>query len=201
MLPKLFIEKIAPLAQVDYQASGVLPSITIAQAILESGWGESALTKKANNLFGIKGTYKGKSVTMPTWEVYNGKSTTVQAAFRAYPSWQESVLDHGKLFQLTRYKKVKGERDYKVAAQEIRKAGYATDPQYPAKLIQIIQTYKLYEYDEVETVKVIRCVVSGEKAFDALLENNKAYVPASALRDLGIHVSFDNKAKIVYLSK
>lgn len=148
---KAFIERVGALAAADMQKSGVLASLTIAQAILESGWGKSGLTVKANALFGIKAekNWKGKVYSAQTKECYDGVTfTTITALFRAYDSWAESVADHSALLTgATRYKAVVGERDYKTACWAIKAAGYATDPKYPDKLIQLIETYDLTDYD------------------------------------------------------
>ena len=139
----------------DGAKEGILPSITAAQAILESGWGSSELAKAPNNnLFGIKDSedWHGEIVTVPTQEYLNGDYITVNAAFRKYASWNDSVVDHAKFFTSTEwrkdnYRKVVNETDYRIAAQELKNAGYATDPSYPGKLIRLIEAYKLYEWD------------------------------------------------------
>ena len=139
----------------DGAKEGILPSITAAQAILESGWGSSELAKAPNNnLFGIKDSedWHGAIVTVPTQEYLNGDYITVNAAFRKYASWNDSVVDHAKFFTSTEwrkdnYRKVVNEMDYRIAAQELKNAGYATDPNYPGKLIRLIEAYKLYEWD------------------------------------------------------
>ena len=141
----------------DGAKEGVLPSITAAQAILESGWGSSELAKAPNNnLFGIKDSedWNGEIVTVPTQEYVNGDYITVNAAFRKYASWNDSVVDHAKFFTSTEwrknnYRKVVNETDYRIAAQELKNAGYATDPSYAGKLISLIEAYKLYEWDAV----------------------------------------------------
>ena len=141
----------------DGAKEGILPSITAAQAILESGWGSSELAKAPNNnLFGIKDSedWHGEIVTVPTQEYLNGDYITVNAAFRKYASWNDSVVDHAKFFTSTEwrkdnYRKVVNETDYRIAAQELKNAGYATDPSYPGKLIRLIEAYKLYEWDAV----------------------------------------------------
>ena len=141
----------------DGAKEGVLPSITAAQAILESGWGSSELAKAPNNnLFGIKDSedWHGEIVTVPTQEYLNGDYITVNAAFRKYASWNDSVVDHAKFFTSTEwrkdnYRKVVNETDYRIAAQELKNAGYATDPSYAGKLIRLIEAYKLYEWDAV----------------------------------------------------
>lgn len=148
---KAFIERVGNLAAADMQKSGVLASLTIAQAILESEWGKSGLTVKANALFGIKaGTnWKGRVYSTKTQECYDGVNfTTVTALFRAYNSWEESVENHSALLTgATRYKAVVGERDYKTACRAIKAAGYATNPNYADKLIQLIESYSLTAYD------------------------------------------------------
>ena len=141
----------------DGAKEGVLPSITAAQAILESGWGSSELAKAPNNnLFGIKDSedWNGEIVTVPTQEYVNGDYIKINAAFRKYTSWNDSVVDHAKFFTSTEwrknnYRKVVNETDYRIVAQELKNAGYATDPSYAGKLISLIEAYKLYEWDAV----------------------------------------------------
>ena len=136
------------MASADMKSSGILASLTIAQAILESGWGKSGLTMAANNLFGIKGTYNGEGYTCKTQEWDGSKYITVDATFRKYPSWAESVADHSALFnRLDRYKNLRGLTDYKLACQYVREDGYATDPEYTNKLINLIEKYNLTAWD------------------------------------------------------
>ena len=150
-----FINKLAPLAVADFKTSKVLPSLTIAQGILESGWGESELATKANNLFGIKADsrWTGKIYNTETKEYYNNSNTptTINANFRAYDSWEGGVKDHSEFLQADRYSKVIGAKDYKTACEEVYKAGYATDPNYTSKLIKLIEDYKLHQYDTANT--------------------------------------------------
>ncbi|WP_342576450.1 glycoside hydrolase family 73 protein [Paenibacillus sp. FSL M8-0142] len=150
-----FIQKIAIFAAADMKNTFIPASLIIAQAALESAWGTSGLTKKGNNLFGIKGRGPAGSCTMPTTEYVNGKPIKVDAAFRAYNNWGESIADHTKLilngvsWDRNKYKKVIGV-DGKTAAREIQEAGYATDPKYADKLIAIMDEYNLYQYDIVK---------------------------------------------------
>lgn len=147
-----FISKVGPLAQADAKTSKVLASLTIAQAILESNNGNSTLTTQGNALFGIKATnWRGKVWTGKTVEYYNPKTpTTITAGFRAYNNWQESIADHSKLLtSASRYSKVVGETDYKKACNAIAAAGYATDPKYASKLIQLIEANNLTRFDKV----------------------------------------------------
>ncbi|MBC1436140.1 GW domain-containing glycosaminoglycan-binding protein [Listeria rocourtiae] len=150
-----FLNKIVPDAQKLQREHGVLTSVTIAQAILESGWGKSGLTQQANNLFGIKGSYEGESITMNTKEFFNNSWTTIDAPFREYPSYYESLEDHALLFvngpswNPNKYAGLVGEEDYKKVAQIIEDGGYATDPNYAEQLIATVETYGLAKYDRV----------------------------------------------------
>ncbi|WP_152395005.1 glycoside hydrolase family 73 protein [Paenibacillus guangzhouensis] len=153
MDPQQFIARIAPMAVLSMYQTGIPASLTIAQAALESSWGSSSLTVKQNNLFGIKG---GNSSWTTTEYGPDGKPYTIKASFRAYASWQESIDDHAKLLlngtrdNPTRYRKVV-DADYRTAAQAVYQGGYATDPNYPKLLIQLIEQYHLYVYDATST--------------------------------------------------
>ncbi|MDO1605948.1 glycoside hydrolase family 73 protein [Lactobacillus sp. YT155] len=145
-----FINSVANGAVNGWKKYKVLPSVTIAQAILESAWGGSALTTKANNLFGIKGRYNGQYVTMPTWEVINGHSVMVNAEFRKYPSRGVSMEDHGNFLTVnSRYRNLIGVTNYRTVTKLLQQDGYATDPAYPGKLNSIIETYGLTKYDDI----------------------------------------------------
>ena len=162
-----FIEKIGTMAKADMNKTKILASLTIAQAILESNWGRSSLAQAPNyNLFGIKGTYNGQSCTFPTSECYNGKWVQVKANFRKYPSWAESIADHSALFNnYNRYANLRGCTDYKLACRYVREDGYATDPAYTNKLINLIETYNLNRFDvEVasQPIKPVTQQISNE---------------------------------------
>ena len=153
---KDFIKKIADAATKDFQRTGILASITIAQACLESGYGTTDLAKKANALFGIKKhDWKGKTYTKKSYEYEHGKKVLRTSVFRAYSSWQESINDHSN-YLCTRkvdgehltYKKVVGETDYKKAAKALQSAGYSTYPNYAEMLISLVQRYDLTQYDK-----------------------------------------------------
>lgn len=132
--------------------TGVPASITLAQVILESSGkyagGLSKLGADAKNLFGVKGSGSAGSYTIKTREVINGKSVYVNAAFRKYNSYYESLEDHARLLTNNHYKpflsNAKTVNDY---AKGLQKAGYATDPEYANKLIKIIQSNGLDKYD------------------------------------------------------
>jgi peptidoglycan hydrolase-like protein with peptidoglycan-binding domain len=153
-----FINSVKEGALKGYSEFGILPSLTIAQAILESGWGSSGLSQKANNLFGIKAfsSWTGKKITMETAEWYGDKKQIIKAEFRAYDSFNYSIEDHNKLLSNSRYKPLGECMDYKAACQKIYECGYATDPKYTEKLIRIIEDNRLYEFDEAKADDKVR---------------------------------------------
>lgn len=144
-----FIESILPYAIKNQQLYDILPSITLSQAILESNWGESELTKDYNNYFGIKSINESDNrVVFNTNEYVNGELVVRSAAFRAYESAEASFTHHGLLIgTASRYRQVVAAEDYRDAAHQLYASGYATDPEYPQKLIALIQEYMLYQYD------------------------------------------------------
>ena len=149
-LAQSFIQSVAPGAIAGWQKYHVLPSITTAQAILESGWGRSTLTTRAHNLFGIKGSYNGQSVTMPTHEVYGGRSVMVNAQFRAYPNSTASIEDHGRFLNVnSRYRNLLGDTNYRSVANKLHQDGYATSPSYASSLINLVQSYNLTQLDNI----------------------------------------------------
>lgn len=143
-----FLDKLKPYVIQDMQTTGILASLTASQAFIESNKGNSGLTQKCNNLFGIKGSYNGQSGRFLTTEYYNGTPHKVYANFRKYPSWAESIADHSDLFnRLARYKNLRGETDYVKACNNVKADGYATSPTYATTLLNTINKYKLYEWD------------------------------------------------------
>lgn len=145
-----FIESVAQGAINGWTKYGVLPSVTVAQAILESGWGQSALSTQAHNLFGIKGSYNGQYVTMQTREVYNGQSYYIYDNFRKYANNSESVEDHGNfLYSNNRYANLLGDQSYASVARKLQADGYATDPSYASSLIKLVEMYNLTQLDNI----------------------------------------------------
>ncbi len=146
-----FINSLVKGAVETYKKYGVLPSLTMAQAILESGWGESGLSAKYNNLFGIKAgdSWNGKVANMGTAEQNSdGSYYNITAAFRAYDDVADSIEDHGKLLSTDRYKPVIAAKDYKEACQRVRECGYATSLNYSQNLINLIEQYGLNQWDK-----------------------------------------------------
>ncbi len=148
MTKEEFVDEVLPGAIAGYKKYNIPPSLVLAQAALESGWGKKHIQ---NNLFGIKATasWKGKVVEAWTTEYIKGVPRKVKALFRAYDSFAESIEDHSKLLgELSRYIKVREAKDYKEACHAVKEAGYATDPAYAAKLIEIIEDNGFQKYDD-----------------------------------------------------
>jgi flagellum-specific peptidoglycan hydrolase FlgJ len=164
-----FIREIAPYAQRIQEKYKILASLVIAQACLESNFGQSGLAQKGKNLFGVKGSYNGQSVTMRTHEYEKGKKVWIDAPFRQYPSWYESLEDLAKLYHngvswdRNKYKSIIGETNYILACKKVQECGYCTDPNYAAKLIQIIEKYNLTQYDRVGNKKPEKATTTKEE--------------------------------------
>lgn len=140
-----YINMYSGIAKEEMLQYGIPASITLAQGILESGAGRGELTKKANNHFGIK-CHKGWTGD----RVYHDDDE-LQECFRKYNDPKYSFRDHSLfLTQRSRYKTLFTFRkdDYKRWAKGLKKAGYATDPKYPNKLISIIERYNLTAFDD-----------------------------------------------------
>lgn len=150
MKPQDFIELIAKGAQSVAQNTGVPASLSIAQAALESGWGESGLAKTGNNLFGIKANslWRGETLILPTKEYIKGQWVFVPAKWRKYENWQASVNDHAAfLRQNQRYAPCFVCLSAEAFARALAKAGYATDPLYADKVIGVMNKHNLISFD------------------------------------------------------
>ena len=145
MTPSDFIEKIRPGADLCEATKGIPSGFTVAQAALESGWGKSFLAVKSNNLFGIKAdkSWTGPTHEMMTTEYIKGQAVRVSAKWRSYDSWAACLLDHADFFHVNpRYSEaLKYPHDPFRFAEEISRAGYATDPRYADKIIGVIKKY------------------------------------------------------------
>jgi flagellar protein FlgJ len=152
MKPADFFNTYAPLAQGACQGTGLLASVALAQAAIESGWGESVLTKKYNNFGGIKAAWDwtGKTAVFNTREVIGGKDVVVKAAFRAYDSPAHYFRARVDFLRANRrYRALFAADDYISEAKSFQAAGYATDPHYAATLIGVVAKYDLTKYDAV----------------------------------------------------
>lgn len=151
MNPNQFLEAIGPAAQSVCKQTGIPASITLAQGILESGWGGSVLASKGKNLFGIKanGSWSGETMVLPTREFFGGKWVTINAKWRVYDTWEDSIRDHAKFFfDNPRYKPALSvSTDAEKFANAIQQCGYATDPQYAEKLMTIVRGRNLTQFD------------------------------------------------------
>lgn len=200
-----FIQTIGKLAQAETERRDkwILPSVCIAQAAIETGWGTSSLMTKANAFFGIKWT-KGcgyNAYSAKTNEVYTGNTCTITAAFRAYDSLAESVKDYYDLLTgVSYYKDMVNNPDYRTAVWGIDNNGddntrdgifmYATDPDYQSKIINIIEGYGLTMWDKANGSS---STVSDTQYYPKY----EGKLPlAAALDTLGIESSFAFRKKI-----
>lgn len=143
-----FISLVAPGAVAAQQRYGVPASVTIAQAIEESAWGQSSLAARYHNLFGIKGAGPAGSVTLPTQEYQNGGWVTIDAQFAAYHNDAESIAGHAELLATSGYYvHAMADRAHPDAFANDLTGVYATDPGYGGNLIALMKLYNLYQYD------------------------------------------------------
>lgn len=144
-----YIEQFKGVAIEEMNKYGIPASITLAQGIIESGSGNSSLAKYANNHFGIKCTseWKGKA--------YYKDDDQANDCFRVYKDARESYKDHSEFLKRKRYSFLfeLDKNDYKNWAYGLKQAGYATNPKYPDLLINVIDKYQLYQYDQPESEK------------------------------------------------
>ena len=157
-----FINTIAAYAAPIAQANDLYASVMIAQAIVESGWGQSALAEAPNyNLFGIKGSYNGQTVYMNTKEFLNGQYVTKNEPFRQYPSYAESFQDNANVLKTTSF----GGSYYYTGAWKSNTTSYtdatawltgryATAPNYATVLNRVIAQYNLTQYDSPSTTRI-----------------------------------------------
>ncbi|NVY96708.1 glycoside hydrolase family 73 protein [Lactobacillus sp. DCY120] len=148
-----FLDEVGPAAVKYGHQYNVLPSITIAQAILESDWGTSQLASQYHNLFGVKSDDPQNSQVLKTKEYRQGQWLEIDASFRVYPNFAASIEAHNQLltqgtsWNTDQYQQVLQADNYVQAARSLQKAGYATDPNYAQKLINLIKKYQLDSYD------------------------------------------------------
>lgn len=159
------IKRVGALFTADQKKNGILASVSLAQFILESGYGKSELAQNANNIFGMKCSLSGNTWSGSGWDGKSkytkkmqeqhadGNYETITADFRKYPRIEDSIADHSAYLlgamngKKLRYDGLKGCTDYKRAAQIIKDGGYATSLDYVEKLCSIIEKWKLCDYD------------------------------------------------------
>ncbi|WP_313261427.1 glucosaminidase domain-containing protein [Sphingobacterium sp.] len=158
-----YIDRYKGIAIEEMNKYGIPASIKLAQALLESGNGNSYLATRANNHFGIKcgGTWNGKSVNRP--------DDSNNDCFRVYNDPEQSFRDHSQFLLRKRYENLftLKKDDYKGWAKGLKAAGYATNPRYPELLIDLIERYNLQQYDRAEApVEVIARVEKVEEVIE-----------------------------------
>ncbi len=218
------IKKVGALFTADQKKSGILASVSLAQFILESGYGKSKLAQNANNIFGMKCSLSGNTWSGSSWDGKSkytkktqeqnpdGSMVTITTDFRKYPCIEDSIADHSayllgaKNGSRLRYDGLKGCTDYKKTVRIIKDGGYATSLTYVEKLISIIEKWKLTEYDAKDSGggEVIRWLrvrkswadAKSQKGAYKILDNAKK----CADKNPGYSV-FDTDGKVVYEPK
>lgn len=164
---ELFIETVAEGAQEMQAETGISAALTIAQAILESGWGSSELARMANNIFGMKISLSGNTWEGSAWdgtsiykkasyEYEGGRKVLRTSSLRSYPSISASIRDHAfyllnaKNGSVRRYAGISG-ASYQQAAKLLQRGSYATDPAYADQVAGIVERYGLAKYDKGES--------------------------------------------------
>lgn len=149
-----FIHTIAPIAQNLQREYGVLASISMAQAILESEYGQSELAADYYNLYGVKTDASDpEGVNFVTKEFVNDEWIEIVDRFKVYSSWEQSMRSHAELIYYgtswneSHYAAVLAGQTYQEQAQGLQSSGYATDPDYATKIIEMIEVWELYQYD------------------------------------------------------
>lgn len=154
---------------------GLLASVTLGQAALESGWLSSELYNKANNPFGIKGKYNGEYVTIKTKEEVDGEMKEVMADFKKYPDIlaaledRTNVLLNNKLGDKYRYRDAVGVTDPRKALEIIHKGGYATASDYVDRVMNVIDSNDFTKYDK-EVIAELQKEAEDEEIKDNIVE-------------------------------
>ena len=217
------IKKVGVLFTADQKKSGILASVSLAQFILESGYGKSELAQNANNIFGMKCSLSGNTWSGSSWDGKSkytkktqeqnpdGSMVTITADFRKYSCIEDSIADHSayllgaKNGSKLRYDGLKGCLDYKKAVQIIKDGGYATSLTYVEKLISIIERWNLTQYDSKDSggdvirwyrVRKSWTEAKSQKGAYKILDNAKK----CADQNPGYKV-FDADGKVVYEPK
>lgn len=146
-----FLNSIKDGAEETFKQYNIFPSVTMAQAILESRWGQSDKAVKCNNVFGIKAgvNWTGPTMELPTKEYVNGKYIDTTALWRVYSNIGDSIMDHGVFLQKSNYVNsgVLTASNYVEQSNALYKGGYATDPLYAQKICSTINRLDLWKYD------------------------------------------------------
>lgn len=220
MEPAEVVAKVAPLFTANQMQSGILASVSLAQFILESGYGKSELAQNANNCFGMKSSLSGNSWSGSVWDghsVYtmktgeqntDGSYETVTADFRKYSSIEDSIADHSAYLlgamngSKKRYEGLAGCTDYKKAAQVIKDGGYATSLDYVQNICRVIEQWNLTQYDVAVATTPTTALYRVRKSWSDAASQKGAFrdlsnAKACADKNLGYSV-YDENGKVVY---
>jgi len=194
------VKKVGSLFTADQKKSGILASVSLAQFILESGYGSTELAQNANNCFGMKKSLSGNTWGGSTWDgksIYTkktqeddgtGKLYTITADFRRYPCVEDSIADHSAYLlgamngSKKRYAGLQGCTDYKKAVQIIKDGGYATDTKYVSKICSIIERWNLTQYDlkaEAIQKQEASAIRIADRTIHDITKENLSEVPRS----------------------
>lgn len=202
-----YINRYKDIAINEMQRTGIPASITLAQGLLESDWGRSELAVKSNNHFGIKcsGEWKGENHFRYDDE-YDRFGKKKKSCFRVYEHAEASFMDHSEF--LTDPNKSKrygflfgfGSEDYVSWAHGLRKAGYATDPKYGNKLIQIIEKYQLHQYDTEKTEEIYAVHNNTENYSVQYINSCKVVIAKGGenLKQLSKHIGVSSRNLLKY---
>lgn len=220
MEPAAVVAKVAPLFTANQKQSGILASVSLAQFILESGYGKSELAQNANNCFGMKSSLSGNSWPGSAWDghsVYtmktgeqntDGSYVTVTADFRKYSSIEDSIADHSAYLlgamngSKKRYEGLAGCTDYKKAVQIIKDGGYATSLDYVQNLCRVIEQWNLTQYDAAASTTPTTTLFRVRKSWMDSASQKGAFrdlsnAKACADKNPGYSV-FDENGKVIY---
>lgn len=220
MEPAAVVAKVAPLFTANQKQSGILASVSLAQFILESGYGKSELAQNANNCFGMKSSLSGNTWFGSVWDghsVYtmktgeqnaDGSYVTVTADFRKYSSIEDSIADHSAYLlgamngSKKRYEGLAGCTDYKKALQIIKDGGYATSLDYVQNLCRVIEQRNLTQYDVAVATAPTTALYRVRKSWSDAASQKGAFrdlsnAKACADKNPGYSV-FDDNGKVIY---
>ena len=200
---ELYLKTFGPIAQREMKQYKIPASITLAQGLLESGFGEGRLAVEGNNHFGIKchRTWQGE-------KIYHDDDEKGEC-FRVYKDAAESYRDHSLfLSERDRYAFLfrLGKRDYKAWAKGLKKAGYATDPKYPDKLIRLIERFDLAQYDKKDAQEIIVQNIKTPQSNESIYVVQKGDTLYSIARKLKVDMNVlkrknDLKDNTIYLGQ
>ena len=176
-----FLDELAPVVQRFSSRTGLPASVLLAQAVLESDWGRSALARQHNNYFGIKAKPRPNGSTEPdyaTTEYIHGQRRRLKARFAQFASLDACLDDYARILSLPRYARARAVAANPFAfAVELQRCGYATDPRYARKLALLIRRYQLTRFD-LAPAESVQSTGSAEPAL-SLPKGSPSEVPSS----------------------